>query len=126
MSTTLSDLASSARSTVGDAWSTGSDRVVDLAATVAGSATDLATAVADHVPDVTDKASDLAHAARRRLPGGKPPRSLSPWAFIAAGIAAFLIVGWWLRRNHSAPSSPAVDTSPVREGTGTAARAASN
>ena len=56
----------------------------------------------------------LASAAKGRI-GPTPRRSYKPWVLVAAGITAFVVVAWWLRRRSAAGASveygtPATDT----------------
>lgn len=95
--------------TMTDAWSTSTSAVHDLAASAAELATDVATAAVEQLEDLPEKVVGLASAARGRM-RPSPRRSWRPWMFVAAGVAAFLAVAWWLRRRST--SAPAVDIGP--------------
>ena len=102
MSTAMTD-------TMSDAWSTSTSAVQELAATAAELATEVAVAAVEHLEDLPDKVAGLATAARSRI-APAPRRSLRPWMFVAAAVAAFVVVGWLLRRRSA--STPAVDIGP--------------
>jgi hypothetical protein len=92
--------------TMSDAWSTSTSAVHDLAASAAELATEVAVAAVEHLPE---KVAGLATAARGRV-APPPRRSVRPWMFVAAGVAAFVVVAWFLRRRST--SNPAVDIGP--------------
>ena len=99
--------------TVTDAWSSGSSTVHDLASTAADLATtaaEVAEAVAgaavEQLEDLPERVAGLAAAAKDRI-GPTPRRSYKPWVLVAAGITAFVVVAWWLRRRSS--SGPSVE-----------------
>jgi len=99
--------------TVTDAWSTGSSTVHDLASTaadLASSAAEVAATVAvaavEQFEDLPERVVGLASAAKDRI-GPTPSRSYKPWVLVVAGLTAFVVVAWWLRRRSS--NGPSVD-----------------
>ena len=93
--------------TVTDAWSTSTSTVHDLASTaadLASTAADVAATVAvaavEQLEDLPERVAGLASAAKDRL-GPTPRRSYKPWVLVAAGITAFVVVAWWLRRRSA-------------------------
>jgi hypothetical protein len=112
---------SGATGTVTDAWTSGSSTVHDLASTAADLATTaaevavtVAGAAAEHLEALPERVVGLASAAKGRI-GPTPRRSYKPWVLVAAGITAFVVVAWWLRRRSATGPSveygtPATDT----------------
>jgi hypothetical protein len=99
--------------TVTDAWSSSSSTVhdlastaADLAATAAEVAATVAVAAVEQLEDLPERVAGLANAAKGRI-GPAPRRSYKPWVLVAAGITAFVVVAWWLRRRSS--NGPTVD-----------------
>ena len=96
--------------TVTDAWSSGSSTVHDLASTaadLAATAAEVAVTVAGAaVEQLPERVVGLASAAKDRI-GPTPRRSYKPWVLVAAGITAFVVVAWWLRRRSA--TGPSVD-----------------
>jgi len=79
MNKTLAEIGDTVTDTLSDAWSTTASMAHDLASTAA------------------DAAGDTYGKARDRV---RPPkRHISPWLMLAAGLAAFMAAGWWLRRH---------------------------
>jgi hypothetical protein len=99
--------------TVTDAWSTGSSTVHDLASSAADLATTaaevaatVAVAAVEQLEELPERVVGLASAAKGRI-GPTPRRSYKPWVLVAAGITAFVVVAWLLRRRSS--TGPSVD-----------------
>lgn len=78
MNKTLAELGDTVTDTLSDAWSATSS--------FAG----------DQLSDSADRVGTLYGKARDRV---RPPkRHFNPWFVVAAGLATFVAVGWWLRR----------------------------
>ena len=99
--------------TVTDAWSTGSSTAHDLASsaadlvtTAAEVAATVAVAAVEQLEDLPERVAGLATAAKDRI-SPTPRRSYKPWVLVAAGITAFVVVAWWLRRRSA--TGPTVD-----------------
>jgi len=99
--------------TVTDAWSSSSSTVHDLATTAAELATTaaevaatVAVAAVEQLEDIPERVVGLASAAKGRI-SPAPRRSYKPWVLVVAGITAFVVVAWWLRRRSA--NGPSVD-----------------
>jgi hypothetical protein len=111
---TLSDVTGTVSGTVSDAWSTGTSAARDLATTAAEVAATVAVAAVDQLEDLPERVVGLASAARDRI-GPTPRRSYKPWVLVAAGITAFVVVAWWLRRRSA--SGPSIGDAAGRDET---------
>jgi hypothetical protein len=79
---------------VSDVWSTGMDRAQDLAA-----------AAFDVLEDIPDKAVALAGAVIPAL-RPSPKRSKRPLVLVAAAIATFVVVAWFLKKRRAGSAEP--------------------
>lgn len=90
----VSDRAGDVSELVSDVWSTGLDRAQDLAA-----------AAFDILEDIPDKAVALAGAVIPAL-RPSPRRSKRPWLILAAAVASFVVVAWFLKKRSAGTAEP--------------------